>query len=478
MLILFAATASAAGFVARAQMTYGVGFPLDDAWIHQTYARNLAVRGEWAFLPGHPANGSTSPLWTLSLAPGSVLRVSPATWSHAVGAACLALLAWLCGTWVGRLKEARGAWPLAAACLVVFEWHLTWAAVSGMEVLLFSLLVVAFLRDLDALPARPIRAGVWLGLSVWVRPDGLLLVVALAWWTVQRWRAGGTAALRDAALSLGSALPFLAAFLLFNVSFQGSPWPNTFAAKQAEYAVERLEPLATRYAEQALAVLTGALVLLLPGIVRTAVGAIRQGGWARLTPLVWVAAHWGAYALRLPVVYQHGRYAMPTIPILIVAGMEGMARWMQPGLPTRARRILDTSWKGSLAAGALAFWVLGSAAYGRDVAVIETEMVATARWIAAETEPEALVAAHDIGALGFYGQREILDLAGLVSPEVAGFLRDEERLADYLDARGADYLMTFPGWYPRLVARAERVFTTSATVSPALGGENMAVYRW
>jgi hypothetical protein len=28
-----------------------IGFPLDDSWIHQSYARNLALPGEWSFLP-------------------------------------------------------------------------------------------------------------------------------------------------------------------------------------------------------------------------------------------------------------------------------------------------------------------------------------------------------------------------------------------------------------------------------------------
>ena len=41
------------------------GFPLDDAWIHQTYARSLASGQGWVYAGGPPSAGSTSPLWTM-----------------------------------------------------------------------------------------------------------------------------------------------------------------------------------------------------------------------------------------------------------------------------------------------------------------------------------------------------------------------------------------------------------------------------
>jgi len=113
-----------------------------------------------------------------------------------------------------------------------------------------------------------------------------------------------------------------------------------------------------------------------------------------------------------------------------------------------------------------------------DVAVIETEMVDTARWISTHTEQEALIAAHDIGAVGYFGGRDILDLAGLADAEVIPILRDEAALADLLNRRGADYLMTFPGWYPMLTACAPQLHASQGRFAPALGGENMRVYRW
>ena len=66
-----------ASIVALALISAGVylacagarGFPLDDAWIHQVYARNLGTRGEFAFFPGEPSAGSTSPFCTVHLTP-------------------------------------------------------------------------------------------------------------------------------------------------------------------------------------------------------------------------------------------------------------------------------------------------------------------------------------------------------------------------------------------------------------------------
>ena len=113
-----------------------------------------------------------------------------------------------------------------------------------------------------------------------------------------------------------------------------------------------------------------------------------------------------------------------------------------------------------------------------DVAFIESEMVATAQWVALNTEKDALVAAHDIGALGYFGERDLLDLAGLVSPEVIPFIRDEKQLATYLDVEGADYLITLGGWYPQIEDREAVLFVTEGAFSPLQGGTNMVIYRW
>jgi hypothetical protein len=124
------------------------------------------------------------------------------------------------------------------------------------------------------------------------------------------------------------------------------------------------------------------------------------------------------------------------------------------------------------------FWVLGARAYALDVAIIESEIVETAIWVQKNTPEGSLIAAHDIGALGYFAQRDIIDLAGLISPEVIPFIRDEDQIGQFISQSGADYLITFPGVYPNLIVNTEIIYQGQSHYSPGQGGENMAVYKW
>jgi hypothetical protein len=90
--------------------------------------------------------------------------------------------------------------------------------------------------------------------------------------------------------------------------------------------------------------------------------------------------------------------------------------------------------------------------------------------------PDAVLGAHDIGAIGYFTQNPILDLAGLITPDVVPFIRDENRLGEYLKTANAEYLVSFPGWYPRLVAGRSRLFEAADALYPY--NDRMSVYHW
>jgi hypothetical protein len=463
--------------------TYRLGFPLDDAWIHQTYARNLALWSEWAFIRGQPSAGSTAPLWSAILAMGYLLKVNLYLWTFSVGWVFLIILA-MVGLQGFRefgiilfSPNNKIAWSIGAGILLLMEWHIVWASASGMETMLFALMVTLILVWLAAGWKRWFLLGVFIAMSVWIRPDGVtLLVLAVLVLAItntnwpDRLKAG-------VFLSLGFCLLFLP-YLLFNHLLAGNWWPNTFYAKQAEYAVLQTIPLWKRWLQQFCVMLVGVGILLLPGFVYYTWRAYRHRAWSVLFGIGWILAYVGLYAWRLPLVYQHGRYVMPVMPVFFLLGYCGLEKWFYTNTDNRWHNLISRAWLFSTVLILLSFWILGASSYGRDVAVIESEMVDTANWVAENTAPNELVAAHDIGALGYWSKRRLLDLAGLISPEVIPFIRNEKLLAFYLDEQKAEYLVAFPGWYPELTHCARLLYRGSRDFSLRQGGESMAVYRW
>ncbi|MEN6410100.1 MAG: hypothetical protein ABFD44_10375, partial [Anaerolineaceae bacterium] len=215
-----------------------------------------------------------------------------------------------------------------------------------------------------------------------------------------------------------------------------------------------------------------------PGVIVFGVRAIQRRNWGFVLGMIWWLGYVGLYAVRLPVTYQHGRYMMPLMPIFFVWGAAGTITFLQPRASVMLRRVLSRVWQFSIAGVLLGFWVIGGMRYAEDVAIIESEMVDTAQWVAKNTPTNTLVAAHDIGALGYYSERQLIDLAGLVTPEVIPFLRDETRLQSYLDERGVDLLIAMPDWYPQLTTVGKKIYTSPWQFSTQAGGEKVVVYAW
>jgi hypothetical protein len=483
VIIVVAALVAHALYLIVAGAGFGrFGYPLDDAWIHQTYARNVTVRGEWAFVPGVPSTGSTSILWTLVLVPAHLIPVDPRVCTHLLGALTLVAAALGASRLVGDEHPRMALW---AGLAVALEWHLAWAGASGMETGLFAALLIWFW--VWAARRSPAQAGhrwqdgaligLWGGVLMLCRPEGLLAPALFGVYGLFAGKSRIGQRLLWSAAAAGGLAALVAPFFGFNYALSGSILPNTFFAKQTEYAVLWGRPYLVRLAEQVGVVCVGAQAVLLPGLLADIWRRVRSKPveLPGLLPIVWAIMHLALYAARLPVIYQHGRYAMPVIPVLVACAVRGALGWARPRSQQPVVRLASRAW---LLSSALLFpltlAILGAPAYGRDVDFVEQEMVAAARWVADHTGPDAVIAAHDIGALGYFAPRELVDLAGLASPEVVPFMTDPDRLADYILERRSDLLIVFPHWsqaYERMVAG--EAFTQ---VWSAAEGEGYVVY--
>jgi hypothetical protein len=474
------------------------GFPLDDSWIHQVYGRNLAQTGQWAFVPGVPSAASTSPLYTVLLSIGYKLNIPFRLWTYGLGVLAL----WVTGMVGARMAERVMAKQkyvgLLTGLSLILAWHLIWAAASGMETMLFGMwtLVLVWLaqRELDErsvkvrdVGLRGLSFGVLAALATLTRPEGLALagligLVMLITRPQKSWREFWIWGIGAGA---GFALA-IAPYLALNLQLTGGLLPDTAAAKQAENAPLLSDSYPQRIWNMVQPITAGGQILLLPGMIYFAIVTIRQIRANRrplfyLLPLLWAVGLILLYAARLPAYYQHGRYVIPALPSFIVTGVVGTFYLIGLGKTTVAGRVLSRS----LAIAAVLAFVYfaaipGAGVYRQDVRIIDEEMVTAAQWIADNIAPEELLAVHDIGAVGYFAPRPILDLAGLVSPEIVPFINDEASLWNWLYEQDAKYLMAFPDQIPGDDTDDIHLcplYITGSTTSPGVGGPNMAVYK-
>ena len=451
------------------------GFPLDDSWIHLHFARNLAEGRGFVYNPGRWVAGSTAPLWTLLLAAGDAVAGASVTTAKALGVACAVAASLV----TRRAALAWGADPVAAGVAgVALLWMgpVAWGALSGMEVTLAALLVAGALL---AHARDRLFATVLLGaLAVAARPEAALLLPLLA--------LARPLTLRRLAVFVVIPALVIAPVVAFSYATVGAPYPATAAAKVEGGLLGWLggirEPLALTLAVRPWAFLrewAGWLWrthALLPLALVPAVAVVwRRHGRALGVVALALGLHPLGMALLAPYRgpgFQEGRYSIHLLPLAVVVLASALA-----GAAPRWRRAALLVWL------VLALATLAPAAerYAWGVQNIEAMQVRLGRWVAANTPPGARLAVNDIGAIAWVSRREIIDLMGLVTPEILPYRRrGEEGIIRFIGEVCPDYVVIFPTWFPRLAARTdlleplERVRLERVEVA---GGPEMVVYR-
>ncbi|MEY7970422.1 hypothetical protein AB8O38_00320 [Saccharomonospora xinjiangensis] len=199
---------------------------IDDAYITLSYAKNLAVNGEWGLVPGMRANSATSPLNVLLLGALTLLtRVSGA--AHpvvALGALTVLATAVLAWGWARLARAYRFPWPVAfLGVLVVLANPFVLSAI-GLEVLLIPAVLV--LLTVFAVEGRPVAFGVAAALTVLTRLDLIVFVLAVALCSTAIRRRIGKAALTAAVVA--------APWYVFSWVVLGSAVPDTLVIKQEQ----------------------------------------------------------------------------------------------------------------------------------------------------------------------------------------------------------------------------------------------------
>jgi hypothetical protein len=463
-------------FVVREGVVAGAaGFPLDDSWIHLHFARNLAEGAGFSYNPGTPVAGSTAPLWTLVLAAGALVTGPGVAMAKALGLAATVGAALV----LRRAALAWGASPAAAlggAVALVVSGPIAWGALSGMEVSLAALLVAGAL--LAHAGERALPAAVASALAVLARPEAVVLVPLLALAGPQRARRLTLFALMTAAA--------LAPAVAFSLATVGAPVPATAAAKVEGGLVGWLagvrEPWSRALASRPWEFVTawiawlGSTHWLLPVVLGPAVAAAwwRTGSRLGLPALVLVV-HPLAMALLAPYRdpgFQEGRYSMHLLPVALTVLAVAL-----PRRPVWLERVLLVAWL----AGAAVLLPGAAGRYAWGVQNINAMQVHLGQWVDRELPRHARLAVNDVGAIAYFSRRHVIDLMGLVTPEILPYrLQGAAGVVRYVRERCPDYVIVFPTWFPELTAQPGLLVPTYAvrlTRNLVAGGPEMVVYR-
>mgnify|MGYP006863440366 CR=1 FL=1 len=407
------------------------GYVTDDTWIHLRYAKHLIERGELSFNPGLPTYGATSPLWIFGLVMLLKLGIAPVLSTKILGLAS-ALLAMLLASRLIQKLDIPPAWSGWVMGLVVLDaWFQRWTF-SGMETpLAGALLLVLLLPVLSRTRVPWLAWGAAAGLAALCRPEFNLLALGAAPWLLWRERRhhADASAVRGAALAIAGWALIYGPWLAYAWTAFGRLTPETAAAKSYGLTFDPvfLAVHLFRTLKQ-LAMVQGFLWLaaVYVGVRYLAVWRRREGvvhPGTRLTALTGVTLTWlailaGGFAVKQ--VWIISRYVSPLlVPLLLVlSGWAGLLVPRTAGRGRGAKRVLLVCAVMALTINAFVLNQLvrpHAVAFSRGV---ETCFYGTGEWLAANTPADAVIAAHDIGALGYASERRILDLAGLVSPEI------------------------------------------------------------
>ncbi len=456
----------------------GTGFPLDDSWIHLHFARNLAEGAGFAYNPGRPVAGSTAPLWTLLIAAGVAIGGSPLWVAKALGVATT-LASALLARRLALALSGEASLGLLAGLGTLSLGRMAWGSLSGMEVGLAAMLVTGAL--LAHVREQEWIAALLSGLAVLSRPETVLMVPLLL---LARPLTGARVV-----GFLGVVALLVAPSVAFSLATVGTPVPATAAAKieggllglltgAREGWQDALVRRPTEFMGEWVSLLWEDHPLL-PFTIPIGLVVLWRG---RGRSLIWPAAllllHPLGMALLAPYrgpTFQEGRYSTHLAPLAVVAAVVGLS-WAAG----RGRCLKRWAPVVYLLLAVLWLWP-ASLRYAGAVGEINAMQVHLGRWVERNLPKNARLALNDVGAITYFSRREVVDLMGLVTPEVIPYRREGDAgVLRFLERQCPDYLIIFPSWFPALSAMADRftpLYQVKLGEARVVGGNPMVVYE-
>jgi arabinofuranosyltransferase len=397
----------------------------DDSYITLTYAKNLASGNGFVFNHSPAVLGTTTPLFTIAVA--GLALIFPKT-DIPVLAVFLTAFCWLGIVWTiffFRKEWGLENWQVCTLALVLIGSG--WIGSLGMEAYPFAFLL--FLSLSLFLRKRYWLTGFIAGLLFLTRGEGVLVLAVLSIAIpIQHWvtkKPFDIELVRNILkLVVGFTLPVLLWVIYAHITF-GSFLPNTLAAKQAQAQTGLWRPFLKRLTNEWMPLWGKSLtfeiipfvnfwwVIVLIGFIDV---LLRKRRWLILVG--WITLYISGYILLNVSAYWW--YELPILFVLtlffglgIVMIVEILTRLIKPNNLSLGISVLFTI---------VLVFVLAKPTFNAMLAyqgdTRGESYTALSRWFREHTYSSESIAFIEIGYLGYYTNNRIIDLAGLVLPDV------------------------------------------------------------
>ncbi|MBN1212054.1 MAG: hypothetical protein JXA92_05700 [candidate division Zixibacteria bacterium] len=412
--------------IARLAFNYLTGFMADDAFITFRYAENIAAGNGFVYNIGEKVLGTSTPFFTFILSVFAVLSISVPTAALFVSLIASGLTAVVLFRFAQLLRFSHFI-ALPAVCYALWPRSIPTDA-CGMETAFFTLLIIsAFYFQHKQLRLYAVGMAT---LAAVTRPEGLGLLILLTAYNFFSDRQRRWSYIIIPAIIL---VPWLALSTLYF----GTPIPNSITAKLALYS---------RFGDTSfwdkLAYLMGwhkyyGYPLLLAALFGSR-WLIKKQNFGRLE-VIWMVGTVLFYLFSRTRVFFW--YIVPVFPVYFI--------FIMAAVPYFFDKINYPAHKQKTAAVLLTLLMAAVLLAGNYQPVIrhrESRDFYTnihqqiGYYLYSHTNKNDLVAAEDIGYMGYYSKRRILDRDGLVSPEAIPYNR-EGRYRDLIIDRKPDWLV-------------------------------------
>ena len=438
----------------------------DDPYITFRYARNLLDGEGLVYNAGQWVLGTTAPLHAMLLAAGGLLTTDLPLLTSLVNGAALAVLAWL----LARLMAIAGEASAGALAALLVVTNPLMGDAFGFELNLFLALtlggVVAYFSD------RPQLAALLLALGTLTRGDGAVPAVLVFFhhlWVRRSFPVWP-------ALIYGAVC---GGWGLLAWTTYGTPFPNTLAAKRAMgdsglwrpfwYGALRMPYL---YLQQTPLFLWFGPVALF-GLVR-----LRRNDERLWLVLFWTGIVFAAYAaMRIPAASNYYAAMVPSLMLVVALGVIELAERVVARTGTRRFAVVVAVVTLPLVI-AQAIPVIDRVATNPDARYRTYR--ATGEWLAANTPATAAVGLVESGMGGYFSNRPVVDVCGLVEPAVAAHLAGGDTSWPLRHFRPDYILLHDPVWDLEADAKAAPWFTAEYEPVCTFAGEEpykLALYR-